>query len=164
VGDVRSQKRRENKHKKTLLPRKKRKTTPCPWDTHYQFSIKTLLSTQKKPCGNSCLTPVARGGSGAKAPPLAARPVPMDGRGRRLVELTEGFIAEGIHRARGCQGELSYPHFLGIPTISFQLKLSLCAASRKWFRHRSLVIFPPEGGLEFTAGLTKKSVFYSYHG
>ena len=29
---------------------------------------------QKKTRGTSCLTPVARGGSGAKAPPLAARP------------------------------------------------------------------------------------------
>ena len=35
-------------------------------------------------------TPVARGGSGAKALPLAARPVPLNGRGRRLVELTNG--------------------------------------------------------------------------
>ena len=39
---------------------------------------------------NSCPTPVARGGSEAKAPPLAARPVPRNGRGRRLVELTNG--------------------------------------------------------------------------
>ena len=35
-------------------------------------------------------TPVARGGSGAKALPLDARPVPLNGRGRRLVELTNG--------------------------------------------------------------------------
>jgi len=35
-------------------------------------------------------TPVARGGSVAKAPPLAVRPVPRNGRGRRLVELTNG--------------------------------------------------------------------------
>ena len=40
-------------------------------------------------------TPVARGGSGAKAPPLAARPVPWNGRGRRLVELTDGCCSEG---------------------------------------------------------------------
>jgi len=33
---------------------------------------------------------VARGGFGAKAPPLAARPVPRNGRGRRLVKLTSG--------------------------------------------------------------------------
>jgi len=30
--------------------------------------------------------------------------------------------------------------------------------------HRSLVIVPPEGGLEFSAGLTKKIVFDSCHG
>jgi len=41
---------------------------------------------------------------------------------------------------------------------------SLCAASRMWVRHRSVVIVPPEGGLEFSAGLTKKIVFYSCHG
>jgi len=40
-------------------------------------------------------TPVARGGSGAKAPPLAARPVPWNGRGRRLMELTEGCYSGG---------------------------------------------------------------------
>jgi len=35
---------------------------------------------------------VERGGSGAQAPPLAARPVPRNGRGpgRRLMELTNG--------------------------------------------------------------------------
>ena len=42
--------------------------------------------------------------------------------------------------------------------------LSLCVASRMWVRHRSFVIVPPEGGLEFLAGLTKKIVFYSCHG
>ena len=41
--------------------------------------------------------------------------------------------------------------------------LSLCAVSWMWFRHRSFVIVPPEGGLEFSAGLTKKIVFYSCH-
>jgi len=35
------------------------------------------------------------GGSGAKAPPLAARPVPWNGRGQRLVELTDGCCSEG---------------------------------------------------------------------
>jgi len=30
-----------------------------------------------------------------------------------------------------------------------RLVLSLCVASRMWVRHRSLVIVPPEGGLEF---------------
>jgi len=44
------------------------------------------------------------------------------------------------------------------------LVLSLCAASRMWVRHRSVVIVPPEGGLEFSAGFTKKIVFYSCHG
>jgi len=34
--------------------------------------------------------PLARGGSGAEARALAARPVPRNGRGRRLVELTNG--------------------------------------------------------------------------
>ena len=38
----------------------------------------------------SGLTPVACSGSGAKASPPAARPVPLNGRGRRLVELTNG--------------------------------------------------------------------------
>ena len=38
---------------------------------------------------------VVRGGSGAKAPPLAARPVPWNGQGRRLVELTKGCYSEG---------------------------------------------------------------------
>jgi len=47
------------------------------------------------------------------------------------------------------------------PTIPL---LSLCAASRMWVRHRSVVIVPPEGGLEFSAGLTEKIVFYSCHG
>jgi len=42
--------------------------------------------------------------------------------------------------------------------------LSLCAASRTWVRHRSVVIVPPEGGLEFSAGLSTKIVFYSCHG
>ena len=42
-------------------------------------------------------------------------------------------------------------------------RISLCAASRMWVRHRSVVIVPPEGGLEFSAGLTKKIVFYSCH-
>ena len=31
-------------------------------------------------------------------------------------------------------------------------------------RHRSVLILLPEGGLEFSAGLTKKIVFYSCHG
>jgi len=39
------------------------------------------------------------------------------------------------------------------------LLLSLCAASRMGVRHRSVVIVPKEGGLEFSAGLTKKIVF-----
>ena len=47
--------------------------------------------------------------------------------------------------------------------ISFNT-VSLCAASRMWVRHRSVVIVPQEGGLEFSAGLTKKIVFYSCHG
>jgi len=42
--------------------------------------------------------------------------------------------------------------------------LSLRAASRTWIRHRSVVIVALEGGLEFSAGLTKKIVFYSCHG
>jgi len=37
-------------------------------------------------------TPVARGGSGA---PLAARLVPWNGQGRRLVELTDGCYIRG---------------------------------------------------------------------
>jgi len=40
-------------------------------------------------------TPVTRGGSGAKAHPLAARPVPWNGRGWRLVELTDGCYSGG---------------------------------------------------------------------
>ena len=44
------------------------------------------------------------------------------------------------------------------------LLLSLCASSRMWVRHLSVVIVPPEGGLEFSAGLTKKIVFYPCHG
>ena len=50
---------------------------------------------RKKTRGNSGPTPVARSGSGAKAPPYAARPVSWNGRGRRLVELTEGCHGEG---------------------------------------------------------------------
>jgi len=46
----------------------------------------------------------------------------------------------------------------------FSLPFSLCAASQMWVRHRSMVIVPPEGGLKFSAGLTKKIVFYSCHG
>jgi len=38
---------------------------------------------------------VARGGSGAKAPPLAARLVPCNEQGQRLVELTNGCQSEG---------------------------------------------------------------------
>ena len=34
-------------------------------------------------------------------------------------------------------------------SVRFGQKLSLCAASRMWVRHRSVVIVPPEGGLEF---------------
>ena len=44
------------------------------------------------------------------------------------------------------------------------LLLSLCAASWMWVRHHSDLIVPPEGGLEFSAGLTKKIVFYLCHG
>ena len=33
-----------------------------------------------------------------------------------------------------------------------------------WVKHLSVITFPPEGGLEFSAGLTKKIVFNSYHG
>jgi len=39
---------------------------------------------------NSGVLRVARGCSGAEAPPLAARPVPRNGRGPRLVEVTNG--------------------------------------------------------------------------
>jgi len=39
--------------------------------------------------------PVARSRSGSKASPLAARPVPWNGRGRRLVELTDGCYSGG---------------------------------------------------------------------
>ena len=49
---------------------------------------------------------------------------------------------------------------LGVGFGGDSVELSLCAASRMWVRHRSLVIVPPEGGLEFSAGLTKKFVFY----
>jgi len=47
------------------------------------------------------------------------------------------------------------------PTLSVSLaerdkQLSLCVASRMWIRYRSVVIVPPEGGVEFSAGLTKK--------
>ena len=38
----------------------------------------------------SGLTPVARGGSGAKAPQLVTRPVPRNVPGQRLVGLTNG--------------------------------------------------------------------------
>ena len=38
---------------------------------------------------------VARNGFGPKAPPLAARLVPWNGRGQRLVEVTEGCYSEG---------------------------------------------------------------------
>ena len=43
---------------------------------------------------------VTRGGFGAKAPSLAARPVPCNGRGRKLVELSKGCYngPEGIPR------------------------------------------------------------------
>jgi len=41
-------------------------------------------------CIGSCGLRVARGGFGAKAPPLSARSVPRNGRGWRLVELTNG--------------------------------------------------------------------------
>jgi len=37
--------------------------------------------------------------------------------------------------------------------------LSLCSASRMWVRHQSVVIVAPEGGMEFSSGLTKKIVF-----
>jgi len=39
--------------------------------------------------------PVARGSARSKAPPLAARPVPWNGQGRRLVEVTEGVYSGG---------------------------------------------------------------------
>ena len=48
-------------------------------------------------------------------------------------------------------------------SLEFGRFLSLCAASRMWIRYRSLVIFPQEGGLEFSAGLTNKIAFYSCH-
>jgi len=50
---------------------------------------------RKKERGNSGPTPVARGGSGAKAPPLAARPAHWNGRRRRLLELTNGCYSGG---------------------------------------------------------------------
>ena len=37
---------------------------------------------------------------------------------------------------------------------------SLCTASRMWVMHRSLVIVPPEGGLEFSAGLTMMKIAF----
>jgi len=43
--------------------------------------------------------------------------VPWNGRGRRLVEMTEGCYSRGD--SQGLPG-LSGPHILGIPTISFQ--------------------------------------------
>ena len=45
------------------------------------------------------------------------------------------------------------------PVLRHGWWLSLCAASRMWVRLRSVLIVPPEGGLEFSAGLTKKMVF-----
>jgi len=50
-----------------------------------------------------------------KAPPLAARPVPWNGRGRRLMELIDGCYSEGDSRVNKVT-----PRVLGIPTISFQ--------------------------------------------
>jgi len=44
------------------------------------------------------------GGFGAKAPPLAARPVPWNGRGRRLVELTDGCYSGG--NSQGLPGSI----------------------------------------------------------
>jgi len=52
--------------------------------------------------------------SGARR--LAARLVPWNGRGRRLVEQTEGCYSEGD--SQGLPG-YSNPRILGIPTISF---------------------------------------------
>jgi len=50
---------------------------------------------REKTRGNCGPTSVVRRGSGAKAPPLAVRPVPWNGRGRRLVELTDGCYSGG---------------------------------------------------------------------
>ena len=50
---------------------------------------------RKKTRGNSGPTPVARGGSPTKAPPLAVRPVPWNGRRRKLVEVTDGCYSGG---------------------------------------------------------------------
>jgi len=56
---------------------------------------------REKTRGNSGPTPVARGGSGAKAPPLVTRPVPWNWRGRRLVELTD---SDGCYSGGDSQG------------------------------------------------------------
>ena len=55
------------------------------------FKKKLFLSTVRTVSG---VLRVARGGSGAKAPPLAVRPVPWNGRGRRLANPTEVCYSE----------------------------------------------------------------------
>jgi len=71
-----------------------------------QFQIKSGQKREKgikdeKIGRDSDPTPVARGGW-EKDHPLAARPVPWNGRGRRLVELIEGCYSGG--NSQGFQG------------------------------------------------------------
>ena len=66
---------------------------------------------------SSGLLRVARGGFGAKAPPLAARLVPWNGRGGRLVELTVG--CDSRENSQGLP-MCCNPRVIGMPTISFQ--------------------------------------------
>ena len=54
--------------------------------------------------------------------------------------------------------------FLYILIYIYMPIFSLCAAPRMWVRHCSVVIVSQEGGLEFSAGLMQKIVFYSCHG
>jgi len=62
---------------------------------HSRAQISRIKKKESERSSGSGPTPVARGGSGAKAPPLAARPVPWNGPGRRLVALTEGCYSGG---------------------------------------------------------------------
>jgi len=66
---------RGKKNSKKIFRKRTPKKTDCPY--------------------NSGVLRVARGGSRVKAPPLVARPVPWNGRGRGRVELTDGCYSGG---------------------------------------------------------------------
>jgi len=91
-GDVRSHKKGENTLKNSLLQ---------------QY----IVENTKKFCRDSVPTPVARGGCGAEAPPLAARPYVAGSPDSPLTHLLDGhrkLVGCSTIPARSCSGPVRY--------------------------------------------------------